>query len=251
MLLNLLNSQNYISVNIDAINIFGLNTAVYCSELLNIYKKATLKNKLIDEKFFKVDRKYIFSRTSLTVEDQIKCDLNLSKVNIISIKEEDRDIISFDYELYASILSSEDLKLLEDVSKKAKIKTPRGVAESKRQHAITELKNNIICSNYELLTALRGWVDSIFSRPNGYLSLKVVKLFQDTLNNYTKGDLDLALRLVEISTIQGYKDCNWAIQLYEKDLKMKAKNEALSRQRLPRVTEIKKATSDDLSDEEF
>ena len=39
MLIDLLNSSNYIMINRDAIRVFGLNTAVYCSELLNIYKK--------------------------------------------------------------------------------------------------------------------------------------------------------------------------------------------------------------------
>lgn len=63
MLIDILNSANYIMVNRDAIRIFGLNTAVYCAELLNIYKKAVIKQKLVDDTYFRVDRKYIENQT--------------------------------------------------------------------------------------------------------------------------------------------------------------------------------------------
>ena len=39
MLVDILSPANYIMINRDAIRILGLNTAVYCSELLTIYKK--------------------------------------------------------------------------------------------------------------------------------------------------------------------------------------------------------------------
>ena len=120
MLIDLLNSANYLMVNMEAIRIFGLNTAVYCSELLNIYKKAVVKNKLYNGTYFKIDREYIKKQTSLEIEDQLKCDINLRKVNIIIPDEENPDIIRFDVEVYASILSSEDIKLLNSVSSKVK-----------------------------------------------------------------------------------------------------------------------------------
>ena len=65
MLIDLLNSYNYLMVNMSAIHIFGLNTAVYCAELLNISKKAYKKKKLIDGVYFEVDRKFIREQTSL------------------------------------------------------------------------------------------------------------------------------------------------------------------------------------------
>ena len=73
MLIDLINSSNYIMVNRDAINVFGLNTAVYCSELLNIYKKAVSKKKITADGYFTVDRNYITKQTSLTDEDHDQC----------------------------------------------------------------------------------------------------------------------------------------------------------------------------------
>lgn len=222
MLIDLLNSANYIMVNRDAISILGLNAAVYCSELLNIYKKASTKNKLIDEKYFKIDRKYITKQTSLSEEDQIKCDLNLVKVNIIEISESDPNVIFFDIEVYASILSSEDVKLLDNVSKKVKVTNPKGTKATQRACIINSLKDSIRCNTYEVLVALRDWIDSIMANPQNYLSVQQVSLFKDRLDDYCNGDLQLALKIIEIATIHGYRDCQWAINTYEKDKKVQS-----------------------------
>lgn len=155
MLIDLLNSSNYIMVNKDAIRIFGLNTSVYCAELLNIYKKAVEKKKLINDSYFKLDRNYIMRETSISIEDQIKCDLNLVKVNIIKVSEEDPDIINFNVETFASILSCEDVKILDNVSKKVKVGNPKATKATQRERIIVNLKNSIECKTYDLLIALR------------------------------------------------------------------------------------------------
>lgn len=220
MLIDLLNSSNYIMLNKDAIQILGLHSAVYCSELLNIYKKANTKNKLIDEKYFKIDRKYITKQTSLTEEDQRKCDANLVKVNIIKPSSTDPDVIYFDVEIYASILSSEDVKLLDTVSKKVKVANPKGTKATQRVCIINNLKDSIRCNTYEVLVALRDWIDTIMADPKNYLSVQQVALFKDRLDEYCNGNLELALKIIEIATIHGYRDCQWAINTYEKDKKV-------------------------------
>ena len=222
MLVDLLNSANYIMVNKDAIRIFGLNTAVYCSELLNIYKKAVDKKKLFEDNYFKVDRNYITKQTSISIEDQIKCDLNLIKVNIIERKPEDPDMLLFNIETFASILSSEDVKLLDGVSKKVKSTSSKGVKATQRERIIVNLKESIQCRTYDLLVALRGWIDSIMSNPDKYLSKQQVALFKDKIDDYCNGDLQLALEIVRIATIHQYIDCQWAINTYEKDKQVQA-----------------------------
>ncbi len=209
-------------VNMDAIRIFGLNTAIYCAELLNVYKKAYLKNKFVnDNKFFKVDRKFIEGRTSLTVEDQLACDINLMKkeVSIIQKDENDPSIIYFDIEKFASVLADEDVKLQEKISKKVNVDKPKGVNKAKKDFIIQSLKDSVKCSNFELLKAIHGWIDTICSGDKGGLSKVQVSLFKETLDNYTKGDLDLALEVVKIATIHGYRDCQWAINTHERDIK--------------------------------
>mgnify|MGYP003313783118 CR=1 FL=1 len=196
MLIDILNSSNYIMVNMDAIRIFGLNTAVYCAELLNIYKKAVSKKKLYnDNKYFKIDRDYIKKQTSIEVEDQLKCDANLLKVNIITPDKEDPDIIFFDVEVYASLLASEDIKLLDKVSSKVKVANPKGTKQVQRDRIIISLKDAIECKTPEVLFALRGWIDSIMSDPKRVMSKQQVTIFKNTLDDYCDCYLSKAFKI--------------------------------------------------------
>lgn len=244
----LLNKDNYLTFNIDAARILGLNSAVYFSILISTYERAIKKNKLINENYFKIDRKYIFNLTTLSVEDQLHIDAQLLKLSLIEKDENDENIMKIDTQLYASIILNDDAKLIKDITKKVKIKSTREQKETKRSMIIKNLKDGINCSNYELLTALRNWVEAIYSKPNGYLSGKIIDTFIDTLNNYTQGDLDLALRLVEIASIQGYRDCNWAINIYEKDLKFKQQNNTINN-RVVRFTEQHRATQEEIDND--
>lgn len=244
MLLDVFDNGNSISVNYRTIQIFGLPTAVYLTELINIYKKATRKNKLVEDGYFKVDRKYVNNVLCLTPEEQIICDLNLIKTSVLKKSSDNPDILKIDIKLYLSLLCSEDMKLYDDVKKQMKVQKPKGTKESQRQQYINVLKNSIECSNYELLTALRDWVEGVYARPNGFLSKSSIKIFQDTLNSYTKGDLDLALRVVQIATVQGYRDCQWAINMLEDSEKRKKKQNSSQ----VRVTEQEVADKKQLSD---
>ena len=250
-IINLLNSDNSISINSRVINIFGLNTAVYVSLLLKIISKAETKNKLINQFYFKLDRKYVFSQTTLTVEEQLKIDEALMKLNILQKDPNNPDILYFDVMLFVSIVSNEDVKLITDIKDAVAIKK-KTKKETQRQSIINTLKDSIACSNYELQTALREWIDSIYSNPNGYLSKTAVKEFQDTLNNYTKGDLDLALRIVKIASIQGYKMCDWAIDVYERDERNKKRLQNQNMITAAKFTTQRKvSSSNELSDTVF
>lgn len=239
--MDIFNQDNSITINYKAITLFGLNTAAYLTLLISIYRKATRKNKL-DNDFFKVDRSYIQELLGMSVEEQLICDGNLLKLSIIRKSPDDPNRIKVDLKLYLSLLNDEDLKLIDDVRKSMKVTRPKGLKQSQRQIQINNLKDCIQCSNYELLTALRDWVDGVYANPKGFLSKASIKVFQDTLNNYTKGDLDLALRIVRIATVQGYRDCNWAINVYEKESKPR---------QAVRVTEQEVASKDNLSDTIF
>lgn len=251
MLLDVLSTDNCITFNISVAHIFGLNAAVYCSELLNIYKKAVKKNKIVDDNFFKLDRKYVFNKTTLTIEEQLQIDSKWMEIGMLKKHKDNPDIIKIDIPMFLSIVSCEDENKLMNIIKEVKVVTKEEVKETKRMCICKNLKDGIECSNYELLTALRNWIDSIFAKPGSAMTKAVVKKFQSTLNEYTKGDLDLALELVNIATIQGYRDCKWAINIYEKDKRIKHQSELLSKSRLPRVTLQEVANKNELSDEVF
>jgi hypothetical protein len=249
-MIELLTQDNYISFNIKAAHILGLTGAIYCSELFNIYSKAIKKSKVDADGFFKIDRKYITDRTTISIEDQLIIDLNWIKLSIMQKKSDNPDIIKIDFQLLISLLNNNDIELLDNIKTKLQTKSPKGIKETKRQAICNNLKNGIVCSNYELLTALRDWVDAIFSNPVGYLSKKSIEIFQSTLNTYTQGDLDKALAIVKIATSQGYRDCSWAINIYEKSKQYKEQS-SNNNIRTVRVTEQKRATKDDVGTKVF
>ena len=246
MLIDILNSNNYISYNITIAQVYGLKTAIYVSELLNIYKKVQIKNKFVDEDYFNVNRKYVFQRTTLTIEEQLVVEQNLMKLDIIKKHEDNEDVIRFDFNKLVSLAISDDVSKLKDISKAVNTDRPKGIRESKRNRTKQALKDGITCSNYELLTALRNWVDCIYSGPNGYLSKTAVDEFVKGMNDYAKGDLDIALKLVKIASIQGYKNIDFAINVYEKDQKLKKGQEQISQKRINRVTTQKVSGKNDV-----
>lgn len=237
MLLDLLNSESYLMINIDAIKRFGLKLATYCAALLNVSKKAQTKKKIYNGKFFKLDRAYVTDQTSLTLEEQYACDKNLIKVDVLAVDENDPDLIHLNVEQFASILASEDIKLVKKVEEKVKIDSPKGVKQSQRQHMITQLKQAFECRNADIMFAIYGWIDTIMADPSKFLSQAQVRLFKDKIDDYCNGDVKKALRIIEIATAHAYTDCDWAINLYERDNKPAPRvNTAV------RVTEQKQST---------
>lgn len=246
MVIDLFSPANYLIVNKEAIKTLGLNTAVYCSELSTIYKKVVTKKKFVnDENYFLVDREYITKQTSLTDEEQLKCDLNLEKVNIIKISPDNPNIIYFDVEIFASVLASEDIKLLDNVSKKVKVTNPKGSKQQNQKYLIQSLKDSIECRTPVILTKLWDWIDTIFESGKG-LSKAQVKLFKDKLDDYCNGNLDLALKILDSAITHAYIDCQWAINSHEKDKQVQQSISSYGnntqRSTLVRPTETKRTT---------
>lgn len=222
MLLDLIEPANQETFNIKLAHTIGLQAAIYCSELLNIIGQVTRKKKFDDNGFFKLNRDYMFKRTTLTVEDQLNIDAALAKINLLQKDTDNPDNLKLDITLLGDIIANEDLTITDDLKKRTKVKTSKEAREAKKAGVTLALKKAITISNKELATALGSWVDAMVAAKK-LITKEAVVEFQKTMNSYTKGDLDLALRLVQIATINLYKDCSWAINIYEKDIKKVAK----------------------------
>ena len=216
MFIDLLSTDNVGNYNIKLAHLMGLNAAVYIATIINIFNKAQRKNQLIEGTFFKVDRAYITEKTTLTEEEQIEAENSFVDIAVLTRYPRDKNIIHLDIRMLASIITDDDVQVLSNIEQLAKIKK-KPKRDSKRQHIIEELKNSIECFNDELKQAYCDWVDGVYSNPTGFLSKKSIVLFQQTLNDFTKGDLDLALKVLDIATIHGQRDCQWAINTYNKN----------------------------------
>lgn len=216
MFLDLIATDNQISCNVKAARLLGLDTAIYLNELINIYAKAIAKGKLDKNGYFRLKRSYITDRTTLSVYRQLELDFNLLNTEIIERDPTDQDLMKVDIEMYASILTNSNEDITKKVEKLA-AKKSKAEKDAEKKKAISDaLKASVAhITPLELRNAYCSWIDTICEKPGGFLSKGAIKIFEDTINNYTKGDLDVALALLSIATVMAYKNPTWVIHFYE------------------------------------
>lgn len=80
------------------------------------------------------------------------------------------------------------------------------------------MKSYITTTNDELKKAFGDWVDSVAAntKSSGLTKTKV-SLFQRDVHTFANGNLDVALKIIEIAIKGGYVDAQWAINSFNKD----------------------------------
>ena len=218
MLTDLMCTDNYAMFNVKVANVMGLHAAVYVNEILNITQKAQQKRKIVDG-YVTIDRDYVHHRTTIFPEEQISIDKKLVGIGVLSVAENNPDNIQLSVDTLANLVAADDANLLRKVTKLTEVKSvvQSSTKMSMRQKTILELKDFIKCSNEELLNAYRDWVDGVYANPKGYLSKRAIIVFQRDVDEFARGDLDLALKIIEIATINGWRCAEWAINTFKKD----------------------------------
>lgn len=213
MLIELLSMDNYVSYNIKIAEIFGLHASIYLSELMNINDKAIRKSKITGESYFTVDRNYIEKRTTLTKSEQLKIDESFKQIGLLKIDNQDQNTMTLDITVLTSIMAGgkqvvEELKLLTNKISKTK--------KTKDEAIKDNLKNLIITDNPELHQAYCDWIDAVYAK-QGWMSARSVKVAQKDIDDVSGRNLDIALRIIDIAAIRGYREMEWAINCYKKD----------------------------------
>ena len=214
MLIELLSSSNYVNFNIKLAQILGLKPAIYLSQIMDINEKAIRKNK-VDNNYFTIDRKYIESRTTLTKDEQSSIEKDLLNIGILEKDVEKKNTISLNITMLTSIMMTPDEDLLKDISSLSKSKKKKTKSEVIEEH----LKDNILTTNTELREAYYEWIESVIAK-RGAMTKAAVIHAQPTLDNFCNRNLDIALKVLEIASIHGYEDINWAINSYNKEFKV-------------------------------
>lgn len=219
MLIELLSTSNYVSYNVKLAELLGLHAAIYLSELMNINDKAIRKNKL-NANYFKLKREYITQRTTLDEKEQLDIEKNLLKLGILEKGESDDDL-SLNITTLTTLMMSTDETLIGNVKKlkKLKVKEPKEPKEprvNKEEKIKQDLRNNIVTENAELRAAYGDWIDSVYAK-QGWLSKVAVVSAQNAIDEFSKRNLDVALKVLEIAAVNGYRDMQWAISKYQKE----------------------------------
>lgn len=216
MLIELLSTSNYVSYNVQLAELLGLHTAIYLSELMNINEKAIKKDKL-DNNYFTLVRSYITSRTTLDEKEQLEIEDNLLKLGILEHGEQ-KDTISLNITTLTTLMMDPDEQLIDKISKMKKKSTSKK-GRTKADAIKDNLKANLKVVNEELREAYCGWIDAIYDK-QGWMSVKCVTVAESTIDSFSNRNLDVALKLLEIASIHGYRDIQWAINKYNQEFKV-------------------------------
>ena len=119
--------------------------------------------------------------------------------------------IKLNIDVLFSLFSEDNKDILKEFSKTIKKKS------SKEDIIKIELKSCINSTNAELRDAYAAWIDSVIAK-QGWMSKKAVEVGQNLIDTYSNRNLDIALKLLDIASIGGYRDIQWAINEYEKNI---------------------------------
>lgn len=216
MLVNLLATSNQGSYNITLAHMFGLPCAIYINELINITEKALRKNK-VSEGFITLDRAYIEARTTLSVEDQLDIDKRLIEVGIL--QKSDCGNLNLNILELSNIMMCDDETLNKDIEQIMK-RVKKATKRTKEESIAEKLKSHIQTTNQELREAYSQWIDTVIQK-EGWMSVSAVICGEQIVNNFANHNLDTALCLVRIASINGYRDIQWAINSFQQNYQLK------------------------------
>ena len=211
MVLDLLSTDMQISFNLKLAHRIGLHAAIYLGELLNINKKAVTKSKITDGGFFRIDRNYVEQRTTLTRSEQKELDEALKSLQVLNVDSTNKDLININVDSITGLLLDDNDTLVDKVTQPVRKKRV-----TKADAIRASLKDAITATNPELRAAYEEWIDAVLLR-QGWMSVASIKDGQELVDKYTNRDLDVALGVIRIGAINGWRDISWAINAYEKE----------------------------------
>ena len=160
----------------------------------------------MDEKgFFPLDRNYVERETTLTVTKQLKAEEKLIELGVLLRDAEDPNRIAIAVNGMVAIITDEDTTKLKKTGK-----TSADVKEAKISGMKATMKRAILETDIELRVAYERWVDGMIDAANCRFTKAVVQLFEKTVTEFSPNKT-IRLKIIEIATINSYKDATWAI----------------------------------------
>jgi len=205
-MLNQIYKEN--SYNVFIANMFGLEAAVYLNTIIHLDGVSNIVEDNLD--YIKINRNEIKKITTLNVESQKNIDNIFIKIGLFKVKMEDR--IHIEYPILISLYNDNNENILSEI-------VPKIVKKRTKSDIIKdELKTYIKTDNGELRDSYSAWIDAVFAK-QGWMSKKSVELGQKLIDDYCNRNLDTAIEILNIASIGGYRDIQWAINSYEENKK--------------------------------
>ena len=192
-------------LNKKLVKIAGFEVAAYWAELQSILKQVVKKGTADERGFFTLDRDFMERETTLTITKQLKCDEKLISLGVVLKDPDNPNRLCISVQGMVEVITDEDTTKLKKTGKTSADAKAAKVAGIK-----ATMKKAILEDDLELRAAYERWVDGMVDAQNCKFTKAVVQLFENTVTGYTK-DKALRLKIIEIATINSYKDATWAI----------------------------------------
>lgn len=193
-------------LNKKLVKIAGFDVAAYWAELQSILKQVVKKQTADERGFFPLDRSYVERETTLTVTKQLKCEEKLVAMGVVMKDPNDPNRLAISVANMIEIITDEDT---------TKLKKTKAVKQDAKEAKIAgikaTMKKAILETDVEVRAAYERWVDGMVDAANCRFTKAVVQLFEKTITQYTS-DKATRLKIIEIATINSYRDANWAIE---------------------------------------
>jgi hypothetical protein len=194
-----------LKLNKRLVKIAGFEVAAYWAELQSILKQVSKKGTADERGFFTLDRDFMERETTLTITKQLKCEESLINMGVVMKDPDNPNRLCISVQGMVEVITDEDTKKLKKTSVVKKDEKAAKVAGIK-----ANMKKAILESDSELRTAYERWIDGMIDAANCKFTKAVVQLFEKTVTEYTN-DRALRLKIIEIATVNSYKDATWAI----------------------------------------
>ena len=190
------------------VKIAGFEVAAYWAELQSILKQVVKKQTADERGFFTLDRDFMERETTLTITKQLKCDEKLISLGVLLKDPEDPNKISIAVNGMVAVITDEDTTKL-----KKSGKTSADAKAAKISGIKATMKKAILETDLEIRAAYERWIDGMIDAANCRFTKAVVQLFEQTVTAFSTDKAD-RLKVIEIATVNSYKDATWAINRF-------------------------------------
>lgn len=187
------------------VKLAGFEVAAYWAELQSILKQVVKKHAADEQGFFILDRDYVERETTLTVTKQLKCDDKLVSLGVMVKDAVNPNRLAIGVNNMVEVITDEDTTKLKKTSAVKKDEKAAKIAGIK-----ATMKKAILETDPDIRAAYERWIEGMIDAANCRFTKAVVQLFEQTVTDYTP-DKTKRLKIIEIATVNSYKDATWAI----------------------------------------
>lgn len=195
-------------LNKKLVKLAGFEVAAYWAELQSILKQVVKKQTADERGFFVLDRDFMERETTLTISKQLKCDEKLISLGVMLKDPKDPNKLSIAVNGMVAVIADEDTTKLKKTGK-----TSADAKAAKIAGIKATMKKAILETDIELRAAYERWIDGMVDAGGCRFTKAVVQLFEKTVTEFSSDRID-RLKVIEIATVNSYKDATWAINRF-------------------------------------